>query len=278
MPSETTPSFRAAYDLHLPAMRALADDDVLKVNLDIPTAGQTVLGVVSQLASHRAALVALPGVSPAAVDQLESLTRAMVHAHTQWTFASAPVFPIAELIAKGTVQRDKLLAAAGFFAAYNAIEIGKLREIGRGKSHRDLAMDLLGLATLIRPSLDKPEVKAAISSAELDATEALGEHIMVALGERQQSNVTASEASQLRDRAFTLFIGAYDQVQRGMAFLRWQTDDADVFTPSLFGGKRRRGTDKSPDAPKPVGGEGGKDAPVGGNTGGTEPNGPFVNP
>lgn len=286
MPTETTLHFRAAYDQHLADMRALEDDDIKKVNLDIPTAGQTVLGVVAQLKPHREALVALPGVSPKAVDELETRTRAMVHAHTQWTFASAPTFPIAELVEKATPCRDKLIAAAGYFVAYGKIEAGKVSELRRGTSHRTLATDLLGLAMLLRPVVASVEGKTLVTVDQLDEAETLGEQILAALGERQQSTVTASEATQMRDRAFTLFINAYDQVQRGMSFVRWAAGDADALTPSLYGGKGRRKADKAPDSNAPVVGNGqggvsngtggGKDVPVGGS-GGTDPGGPFVN-
>lgn len=288
MPSETTLHFRAAYDLHLTDMRALAQDDVKRVNLDIPTAGQTVLGVVSQLEPYRGALLALPGVSPKAVDQLESLTRAMVHAHTAWTFASAPVFPIAELIEKGNELRTKLLPAANYYAAYGHIGAGAVKEIKGGVSHRDLAMDLLGLATLLRTAVANADGKALVTVEQIDAVERIGEEIMAALGERQQTNVSATEASQLRDRAFTLFINAYNQVQRGITFVRWDADDAEQLTPSLYGGKGRRKSEKGPISTAPVAGNGqgsvangggnGKDMPVGGTTGAGEVDGPFTNP
>ncbi len=287
MPTETTLHFRAAYDLHLADMRALEVDDVKKVNLDIPTAGQTVLGVVSQLKPYRESLLALPGVSPAAVDQLESRTRAMVHAHTQWTFASAPTFPIAELVEAALPRRDKLIAAAQYLAAYGQVDAGKLGELGKSTSHRNLAMDLLGLAVLLRPVIAKFEGKTLVTTEQLDEAEGLGEQIMAALGERQQTSVTATEAAQMRDRAFTLFINAYDQVQRGISYVRWSTGDADTLTPSLYGGKGRRKAEKGPDSTAPVvgngqgaignGGSNGKDVPVGGPVvGGADPGGPFT--
>ncbi|MFS8069892.1 MAG: hypothetical protein ACMG6S_26300, partial [Byssovorax sp.] len=59
--------------------------------------------------------------------------------------------------------------------------------------------------------------------------------------------VTPAEAADRKLRAFTLFTNAYDQVRRGVMYLRWDEGDADSLAPSLYkgrGGPRGASADK----------------------------------
>jgi len=44
----------------------------------------------------------------------------------------------------------------------------------------------------------------------------------------------ATEAADVRRRADTLFVRAYDEVRRIVAYLRWHEGDADSIAPSLY--------------------------------------------
>lgn len=234
------PSFREAFEHHLPEMRGLPESEVRRVNLDIPLAGQAVLGVLPRLLPHRDALLALPHVPARAVLELESLTRAMIHAHTRWRYASERLATVGALVQQGLPLRRTLRSAAVFFASVGRIDAAGLGELRGRTGHRDLAMDLLGLASILRPAIVGHDAASLLAPAQLDAAEALGERILATLGNREQSNLTVSDENQLRYRAFTLFIRAYDQVQRGIVFLRWGKDDATKLAPNLFGGGRPR--------------------------------------
>ncbi|HEX4334524.1 MAG TPA: hypothetical protein VH062_01350 [Polyangiaceae bacterium] len=57
--------------------------------------------------------------------------------------------------------------------------------------------------------------------------------------------MTVAASSDLRTRAFTLFVNAYDQVRRAVSYLRWDDDDAGTVAPSLY--VRRGNGKKKPD-------------------------------
>ena len=46
--------------------------------------------------------------------------------------------------------------------------------------------------------------------------------------------------AELRDRAFTVFVRAYGQVQHALQYLRRERNDADRYAPSLYGRRRSR--------------------------------------
>jgi hypothetical protein len=82
--------------------------------------------------------------------------------------------------------------------------------------------------------------KTAIDAAELDEGEALAEQLTRAIGGRLSNPAQLTAAADARQRAFTLFINAYDQARRVAAFLRWAEGDADKLVPSVYGTRASR--------------------------------------
>jgi hypothetical protein len=265
---------------------AVPEEEILKVNIDIPSAGILVLGLIAKLKPYYAAMVALPGIPHDSIYELEGYARAMIHAHTQAGWAGTPIPPITMLIERGTEGRDLLKKSADYHAAFGPIDRARLGKVQGGNSHRDLALDLFGLVSLHREAWAAISAKSQFGVELLDELETLAGQIMVTIGERQQVDVSALEASQIRSRAFTLFSNSYDQVQRCIYFLRWGKSDADQLAPSLYGGPTRRSKpDGTTEPAPPAGGGKGGTAPQsataastseGSPNDGTEPGGPYA--
>jgi hypothetical protein len=64
---------------------------------------------------------------------------------------------------------------------------------------------------------------------------------MIAIGSREQAPAAIDEASNNRQRAFTLLLTAYSQVRRAITYLRWNEGDADSIAPSLYAARRKKG-------------------------------------
>jgi hypothetical protein len=106
------------------------------------------------------------------------------------------------------------------------------------------------LSGLLRANWDTIGSKTAVQTSELDRARDIGEQIIAAVGTREQAPVLTAAQAQQRQRNFTLFANAYDQVRRAISYLRWNEDDIDDIAPSLYAG---RGTGrKKPDAPQPT--------------------------
>jgi hypothetical protein len=56
----------------------------------------------------------------------------------------------------------------------------------------------------------------------------------------------------MRQRAFTLFARAHDEVRRVVTYLRWHEDDASVLFPTVFGGARKQARSERPTEGAPV--------------------------
>jgi hypothetical protein len=88
----------------------------------------------------------------------------------------------------------------------------------------------------------------AVQVAELDTAETLADRLLTAVGNREQGPAVVAESAAIRQRAFTLFLQAYDDARRAVAYLRWRREDAATIAPSLYAG---RGTGRRKAAPQP---------------------------
>jgi hypothetical protein len=95
----------------------------------------------------------------------------------------------------------------------------------------------LGLAEVLRENWAKISARTRAQAGELDRAEALGGQLISALSAREQAPVVAADVAVQRQRNFTLFAKAYDQVRRAISYLRWDDDDLERVVPSLYGGR-----------------------------------------
>ena len=73
--------------------------------------------------------------------------------------------------------------------------------------------------------------------------------MLTAVGLREQGPAIIAASSENRQKAFTLFVKAYDHARRAVSFLRWNEDDVDTIAPSLYAG---RGTGHRKNVPPPA--------------------------
>src|SRR5262249_14133252 len=84
----------------------------------------------------------------------------------------------------------------------------------------------------------------------LDQARDIGEKLLAAVGAKEQGPALVAAQALQRQRNFTLFANAYDQVRRAISYLRWNEDDVDDIAPSLYAG---RGTGrKKPESVQPA--------------------------
>jgi hypothetical protein len=243
------PRFRDAYDRLIEEIRKVPDDDLIVINIDVPTAVTTVLGTLPEIRSLRSQIVSdIPSFDIARFDQLESYTLALGHAHALYLAASAPPESLDELSQTASSLRELLLSDATALAQRGFVDGQKLKELKGPKGYRNVAFDLFTLVALLRESWDKISGKTAVQAAELDQAETLADRMLTAVGAREQAPAVAAETADNRQRAFSLFVDSYDHARRALSFLRWKHEDIDQIAPSLYAG---RGNTRRKVAPQP---------------------------
>ncbi len=246
------PRFRAAYQQLIDEVRAVPPSELIAINIDIPTAVTTALGALPEIRALRGRMAAeTPQFDIARFDKLESYTLAAGHAHTLFLAASAPAESIDELSSAALASRNLLLSDASALSTRGLIDGQRLKDLRGPSSLRNLAFDLFALAAILRDNWAKIDGKTALQLGELDKAETLADRLLTAVGLREQGPAILAASSENRQKAFTLFVTAYDQARRAVSFLRWNEGDVDDIAPSLYAG-RGTGRRKPPTPPAPT--------------------------
>jgi hypothetical protein len=235
----------------LPKFQALSANEVMSVNLDIPSAVTTVLGAAKQITALKDELAKeLPQFDLEAVMQLEQYALALSHSHTLFSMASQPADALAPLVDEGAKLREMLLADATALVKRNLLNGDQLRDLSGPVGYKNLAFDLQILAELFRSNMAKLAGKCATQASEVQRADEIAESVLRIVGLRAQEPAEAAVSTDARARAFTVFSNVYDQARRAVSYLRWNNDDADTIAPSLYAG-RSNGKKKPEPAPAP---------------------------
>ena len=242
---------RAAYNRLLTEIDAVADEELVTINIDVPTAVTTALGVVPELAPFVEPAKKLPDFDAACFTKLEDYALALSHAHTLYSIASAPPDAIAELASQATDARELLLSDVRALAKHGLIEPSRVAEMERGLGHKGVAYDIAKLVEILRERWDAVSGKTAITGAKLTELEMLSDKLLSGVGLREQAPATKGAAAERRQKAFTLFMRAYQEVRSAVAYLRRKRGDVDQIVPSLYSGRTSpRRKDVQPVAPQ----------------------------
>lgn len=217
---------------------AVPESALTPINVDIPRAVSTILGALPGCEPFMGALRELPKLDIANVERLRDLTFAAWHAY----LAASPQTSESQkatLLAEASPLRESLLVGAEALAHAGLLDKKTVAGIRAGSGNLDKANDLVALATVLANDWERIENKTAITWNQVEAAAALGPKLLVALSDRPAA-LKGDAASLASARAFTLMVKAYDELRRGITFLRWHEDDADALAPSIYGGKRRK--------------------------------------
>ncbi len=226
---------RMAFETKKADIAALEPRDIVQPNLDIPRCVAVGLGVCSNLAPYHDRLAQLPEYDFAQVKDLRTYALAALHAHLVFSPVKAS---LDVLIAEATLLKQTLLLGADALANKQLVDPARLVQIREGSGYVDLATDCIALGALYEERWSDIVGKTAITQQEVARASVLGTTLLEALGARQAS-LPAPDASDRRQRAFSLFFKVYEEASRGIAFLRFREDDVEEIVPSLYQKTRR---------------------------------------
>lgn len=231
----------AAYQRRLAEIETVSDAQLVAMNLDVHGAATTVLGVLPKVAPFRAAIAAIPQIDQHLIDGLEDYAHAAQEADARYVTATLPREDIAALNDEAAKLREILRADTVALAKRGLVDPAALAVFKGQTGYRNVARDLIEYAVLLGNNWDKIHGNSAIRESELQYVKELGERLSRAAGEREQAPVVVAETADIRQRALTLLLLAYDETRRAIQFLRFHDDDAESITPSLYAGRGGRG-------------------------------------
>ena len=242
-----THRFRSAYETAASEIASVTPDRYVSINVDLSGVVIMVLGRETDLAAfHDQVVKELPEFDVSRLDNIVTYALALGFAHTRF-IAASPQTPISELTDELTKQRETLVSDVSALAKRSFLDGSRLSELRGTNGYKNLVFDVLLLCTMLRDNWDVIAGRTAVQLEELDRIEALTDRLATAVGQKEQGPTVVGPPAETRQRAFALFVEAWDQVRRAIGYLRWEQDDAERYAPSLFAG---RGTPRRKDNTK----------------------------
>jgi hypothetical protein len=240
----------AAYERVNADLAAIKPEEFIQINLDIPTAVSTIIGVLPEVKALRPRFEKeLPSFDLASFDKLEDYAWALSYAQSLYLTATQPPDDLAELGPAATQLRERLLADARSLAHYGLVDSGQLAELKGANGIKNIAQDLQILAIAMQANWANIQGKAPTTTADLDTALRMSARLMRVVGLKEQGPAQLATATDQRLRAFTLVLNVYDATRRAVGYLRAREGDADSIAPALHPGRPRRKQAEPPEPP-----------------------------
>jgi hypothetical protein len=234
------PRLRSALEKIRRELDALSRDDLAPINFEPISAVVTARGAYPNIAKYREAILELPNFQAEHFEQFELYVQAAYCAQTLLQAASSPPEQFQELITEASQLRENLLSDATALAKRGLMSALPLENLKGNTSFKTIASDLMILTHLFRGVWPKLIGKTCVTEEELDRAEVLSDEVIYDLGQREHAPAKIADVSLERQKAYTLFLTAYDQLRRAITFIRWNEGDADEIAPSLYAGRKRK--------------------------------------
>lgn len=222
-----------------PELRALDRSEISPPNVSAPRACATVLAALPAIRGLRAEIARrLPEHALDRIDGLERYALAALCAHIATEPQSGA--RIRALFAEGKALARELSTHARALALKGLVEASPLDAFARGRGHLATASALTAATLVLRASWDAAVGKTAVEAADLDRADRIARELCEIAGRRTRVDPIAAADLDVRARALTLLVRAYDDARHAIAYVRWKEGDVDRIAPSLFRKRRRR--------------------------------------
>lgn len=232
-PEATDRRSRQAFERLAGLRELLPSHQLLQINFNITVAVALVLHSVPGIELFRSQIKeTCVTFDILHLDLLEENTWALRHAHSLYLRETCPLHISASVTAELSAFRDSFFRDAAVYAKACEIDAAPVNQLSYVNEHRQLASDVIALATVIKDNLAVFK-NCERTSAELDRALSLAELLLRANAELELAPAAIAAAND-RARAFTLFFQAYEEVRSAVQYVRRNHDDGDYLAPSLF--------------------------------------------
>lgn len=243
-----------AHERWLSAMEALPKEQVITaLNVDPMNVVTLVSGCIDRIvALKEQAARLLPHADLSVFDNVESLVLALGYAAARHKAASAPALSLEELSGKLVDLHEVFRGECALAVKRGLLPAQPLRQLRGTKGHRNQAADVLMMVALLRDNWSRIKDRTGLTAEEVDEGEMYADQLLTAIGERAMAPATASLTLDLRQRAYTLFMRAYEEIRRIVTYLRWYEGDADLIAPTVYASRKKgKADDGTPEEATP---------------------------
>lgn len=226
---------RSSYERAAQRIGQVTDDQLLHITVDVMSAATLVMGGMKSVRKHRPLLVRLLNEQELAdVDALETYADALVYVQTRFHFATNPPEILPELVQRAISVRDVLVSNVVALSKHGLINGAVLEDLKGTKGHKNLAVDLAGMASVLREHWEGVSKGTFLTLAYIEAADVLAKELLMAIAQREEVMFSADALREERARAFTLVATVWEMVRDAMAWLRRTHRDEDGLVPSFY--------------------------------------------
>jgi hypothetical protein len=218
----------------LAELRAIPANKVASINLSVPLVVATALAAAPRVQALRPDICrVICELNLGWIDGLEDYALILNEVHGELLATPKPQGALLGVVEARRLRRDltRLLRLMVDRGVIPPARCPKLRGSGR---YSDIATDLTVLARVLRSHASAAGTTGIVTLADLDSARVLGERILGINSERGRNAAAFKAAVDLRARAFTALIRAYEEARHAVLFVRRWENDADKIIPSLF--------------------------------------------
>jgi hypothetical protein len=236
----------AAFAALDPELRAIPQDSIIAVNVDVQVAAMTAMNVARSVLADAAlyarfhALATAKEFVIARLDRLEQVAQAAFHARHMYLLSSAThseaQLPIS-LVSSATTVKSRMMKTVEYHLQDHEVAGPLVTAIRAGTGYLDLANDLIALGRLYFTYKSELEHdKRFYDAGDQKLALSLGEKIIALLG--GDSSPAAQTWSDRQSRAWTRLNQDYSEVAAAGRFLKRNDAGAEALFPSLISASR----------------------------------------
>jgi len=215
-----------------PELLTLQRTELLPITVDVGTALVTAQRAQPKLVALRHRISKeLPHFDLAQFDKLDDYRLALGLAHANYVAATQLTDGANTIFARAASARKALVLETDRLSQHGLLDAAVLAQVQATHDPNNVAADLILLTDALRRVLPTLTIESVVGQRELEQAACLAERIFYILHEAAQGSAAGAEALDLRARAYTKFLLAYDDARRAVALLRPQ--DADDIAPPL---------------------------------------------
>jgi len=218
----------------LPELLALSPSRVVRLNLSVEPVVVTVLGAVVWLRPLREQFEAtFRAFDFKQFDSLEEYVFTLNYTEMLVLGAERPPRSPPGLQQEVIRLQRELLADCRALEARGLLDGSRLRHLEKGKGFGIWANNLSILACVLNDSWPAIVGRCGTSRANLSRAEVLVKELLVLAGQRDQRSADLARVKDLRARAFTLLINAYEEARLAALYVLKKQDLVDIKAPPL---------------------------------------------
>jgi hypothetical protein len=229
---------QSAYHRRAREMLELPKSKVTVVNLNLTEAIAAGLGVLPNVQMHRERLSkSVLDCRFDWVDGLEDYTLALNYARAEYLTVTRPRRCAPEVWLEARQVRRVLMQDWRALATRGLLSESPLGGLRRGKGYLELGTDLTVLSHVHRTYAASAGVALP---GEAERASQLARLILAAGGRPDPKSEAVIKARDMQNRAFTVFVRAYNETRSSIAYMRRDEGDVDRIIPSLYAARRAR--------------------------------------